>query len=138
MLDVEETSGLLIEHLLGKMTMQEGVGDIQLVHRPGARDRQLKNDANRARFDNRGEGVGEVHARALPKTTNHAPSLVALKRTAWACLVAKHPLAGDGIGMRGSRNKMPRAVALQCIKLLPHHHEPMRIPKGGASRGGDV
>ena len=111
-LGVDEASGLLTEHLLGEMAMQEGVGDIQLVHRPGTRDRQLKHGANHARFHNRGESVGEVHARALPKTTNHPSSLVALERTVWASLVAKHPLARDDVGTRGSRNKMPHAVAL--------------------------
>ena len=112
MLGVDETSRLLTEHLLGEMAVQEGVGDIQLVHRPGTRDRQLKHGANRARFHNRGEGVGEVHARALPKTTNHPLSLVALERTARASLMAKHPLARDDVGTEGSRNKLPRAVAL--------------------------
>ena len=55
-LGVDKTSGLLTEHLLGEMVVQEGIGDIQLVHRPGARDRPLKYGANRAQFDNRGEG----------------------------------------------------------------------------------
>ena len=137
MLGVDKTNGLLTEHLLGKVTVQEGVGDIQLMHMPDSRDRQLKHGADRARFHKWSESVGEVYARALPKSTNHPSSLVALKRTIRAGLVVEHPLASDDIGMTGSRNKMPRAVALQGVKLFLHRYEPVEIPKGSASRGGD-
>jgi hypothetical protein len=34
--DVDETSGLLTEHLLGEMSMQERIGYIELVNWPGA------------------------------------------------------------------------------------------------------
>jgi hypothetical protein len=30
--------------------MKKGIGDVQLVHRPGARHRELKNNANRPRL----------------------------------------------------------------------------------------
>ena len=49
---VDEAGGLLAEHLLGEMSMQESIGDIELVNRPGARGGELENGANRARFDN--------------------------------------------------------------------------------------
>jgi hypothetical protein len=52
---VDETGGLLTKHLLGEMPMQESIGHIELVNRPGARGSELKDDVNRARFDNWGE-----------------------------------------------------------------------------------
>ena len=133
---VDETSRLLTEHLLGKMSMQESIGYIELVNWPGARGSELENGANRARFYNRGEGVGEVHAGALAKATHHPACLIALKRTVRASLVAKDPLASDNIGMRRSRDKLPRAVTLQGVELLSHGGKPVRIPKGCASGGG--
>ena len=109
---VDEADGLLTVDLLGEMAMKERVGDVHLVDGPCAGDRQLEDSADSAWFDNRGEGVGEVHARPLLKTTNHPSSLVVLERTVRASLVAKHPLARDDVGTRGSRNKLPCAVAL--------------------------
>ena len=38
--------------------------------------------------------------------------VIALERTARASLMAKHPLARDDVGTKGSRNKLPRVVAL--------------------------
>ena len=133
---VDEAGRLLTEHLLGEMSMQESIGYIELVNWPGARGSELKNGANRARFDDRGEGVGEVHASTLAKAAYNPARLVALKRTVRASLVSKDPLARDDIGMRRARDKLPRAVALQGIELLAHGGKPVRIPKGGASGGG--
>jgi hypothetical protein len=39
---VDEAGGLLAEHLLLKMTMEEGVADIHLVDGPMARDDELR------------------------------------------------------------------------------------------------
>ena len=95
---VDETSRLLTEHLLVEMAMQESIRHIDLVDRPSARNSKLENSANHARFDNRGKGVGEVHAGALAKTAHHPTRLVALERTVRVSLVAEDPLASDGIG----------------------------------------
>ena len=97
---VDETSRLLIEHLLVKMAMQESIRHIELVDWPGTRNSKLEDSANRARFDNRGEGVGEVHAGALAKAAHHPTRLVALERTVGASLVAEDPLASDDICTR--------------------------------------
>ena len=49
---VDKTSRLLTEHLLVEMAMQESIRHIELVDRPGARNSELENSVNRARFDN--------------------------------------------------------------------------------------
>ena len=103
------------------------------MHRSGARDRELKDRANRARFDNRGERVGEVDTGVLPKSTDHPPSLIALERPIRASLMPEDPLARDDVGMGWPRDKLPGAVAHQRIELLLHRREPMRIVKCGSS-----
>ena len=115
MVGVDETSRLLTEHLLVEMAMQESIRHIELVDRPSARNSKLEKSANRAWFNNRGEGVGEVHAAA-----HHPTRLVALERTVGASLVAEDPLASDDIGTGWPRDKLPRTVALQGVKLLTH------------------
>ena len=109
---VDETSRLLTEHLLVEMTIQESIRHVELVNRLSARNSKLENNANRVRFDNRGEGVGEVHAGALAKAAHHPTRLVALERTVGASLVAEDPLASDDIGTGWPRDKLPCAVAL--------------------------
>ena len=114
-LSVDEASGLLTVHPLGKMAVQEGIGYIQLMHRLGARDRQLEHNEDRAWFNNWGEGVSEVHARALPKTTNYPLSLVAPERIVRASLVAKHPVARDDVGSgRAGGHGTSCHVRLRC------------------------
>ena len=70
MVGVDETNRLLTEHLLVEVAMQKSIGHVELVNRPGARNNELENSANRARFDNRGEGFGEVHVGALSKAAH--------------------------------------------------------------------
>jgi hypothetical protein len=57
---IDEPSGLLAEHLLFEMTMEESIGDIHLVYRLAARDHELKDRKDSARFDNGRKGVMEV------------------------------------------------------------------------------
>ena len=63
------------------MAVEQGVGDIHLVNRPAARDGELEDSADRARFDNRGERLREINSSALAETADHPASLVALKST---------------------------------------------------------
>ena len=50
---VDESRRLLTEDLLLEVAVEEGVGHVHLVHRPGARDRKLKNGTDRPGIDNR-------------------------------------------------------------------------------------
>ena len=76
---VDEADGLLAVDLLGEMTVEEGVGDVHLVHRPGARSSKVQDGTDRARFDNRSKRIREVDAASLTKTSNHPARLVALE-----------------------------------------------------------
>ena len=78
---IDEAGGLLTIHLLLKMAVEKGVGDIHLVNRPAAGYDELEDGADRARFDNRGKRLSEVNSSALAETADHPVSLVALKCT---------------------------------------------------------
>ena len=121
---IDEAGGLLAEHLLLKVTMEEGVGDVHLVNRPAARHSELKNGADGPGLDNWGEGLGEVDAGALAKTTNNPARLVPIESSIRMKLVLEDPLPGDDVGMARSRDELPCLVALQGVTLILHGREP--------------
>jgi hypothetical protein len=101
---IDEPGGLLIEHLLLKMTMEKSIRDIHLVHWPAARDRKLENSKNGAGFDNRSKSVMEVNTFMLPKTADHPARLVTIKSAIRMKLMLEDPLPDDDIGMSGTQN----------------------------------
>jgi hypothetical protein len=127
MLGVDEPSGLLTVHLFREMSMEEGVGDVYLVHRPSSGSGEVQNSPNRARFDNRSEHICEVDTGALTEASDHPARLVALECTIGAQLVLEHPLASDDVGARRAQNKLPSLVPLQSVKLFLHSCMPLRI-----------
>jgi hypothetical protein len=112
MRSIDKASRLLTIDLPSKVSMKKRIGDIHLVNWPATRDRKLQHGANRARFNNRSKGLGEVDAGTLTETADHPTSLVALKGTIGVSLVPKDPLATDDIGARWPRNQCPGAVPL--------------------------
>jgi hypothetical protein len=81
MLGVDEPGGLLTVHLFGEMSMEEGVGDVHLVHWPSSGSHEVHNSPDRARFDNRSKRIREVNAGALMEASDHPACLVALECT---------------------------------------------------------
>jgi hypothetical protein len=76
---VDEAGGLLAEHLLLKMTMEKGVGDVHLVNRPAARHDELEHGANGPGLDNLGKGLSEINAGSLKKAANDPSRLMPIK-----------------------------------------------------------
>ena len=74
-LGVDKANGLLTVDLLRQVAMEEGVGDVHLMHQPRARSGEVQNRADRARFDNRGKRIREVDTRALPKAAHDPAAL---------------------------------------------------------------
>jgi hypothetical protein len=72
---IDKPGGLLAEHLLLEMTMEKSIRDIYPVHRPAARERELKYCKDGAEFDNGCKGVMEVNTFALSETTDHPARL---------------------------------------------------------------
>jgi hypothetical protein len=65
MLRVDETRGLLtIDHLI-KMTMEEGIFNIELMYGPSMREGERKNYANGGWFNDRAECFIKVNAGLL-------------------------------------------------------------------------
>ena len=73
---VNKPDGLLAEDLLLEVTMEEGVGDVHLVHRPSMGDRKVENRVIRVGLDDRNEGTVSVKSMPArcrkPRTTQHA------------------------------------------------------------------
>jgi hypothetical protein len=109
---IDESGGLLTEHLLLKVTMEKSIRDIHLVHWPAARNRKLENSKNGAGFDNRSKGVMEVDTFTLSETANHPACLVTIKSAIWMKLMLEDPLPSNDIGMSRTRNELPCVVAL--------------------------
>jgi hypothetical protein len=126
-LGIDEPGGLLAVHLFGEMDMEEGVGDVHLVHRPSSGGGKVQNNPDRARFDNRSERIRQVDAGALAEALDHPARLVALECTIGVQLVLEHPLASDDVGAKRARNELPSLVPLQSIKLFLHSCTPLRI-----------
>ena len=82
------------------------------------RDRELEGSADRASFDNRREGVGEVDAGTLPKAMNHPPCFVPLKSAVETQLMLEDPLPTDHIGVPWSWDELPCLVPLQGVELF--------------------
>jgi hypothetical protein len=78
MLGIDEPGGLLPVHLFREMAMKEGVGDVNLVHRPSSGGGKVQNSLDRAWFDNQSERIREVDAGALAEASDHPVRLVAL------------------------------------------------------------
>ena len=132
---INEPGGLLAEDLLLEVTMEEGVGDIHLVHRPSTGDRKVENRAYRAGLDDRSKGVGEVDASTLSEATNDPACFVEIKGTIRTELVFKDPLPGNHVDVPGTGNKLPCPVAQQGIKLLLHRSHPDWVTKSGSNEG---
>ena len=105
MIDVDKAGGLLAIHMFDEMAMEERVQNIQMMNRPGKRHRKLKNGVNRARLDDRSEGVGEVNSSALPEAANHPTGLITRQGTVGVELVAEYPLASYHIDTCRLRNQ---------------------------------
>lgn len=132
---VNKPGGLLAEDLLLEVTMEEGVGDVHLMHRSSTGDRKVENRAYRAGLDNQSEGVGEVDASRLSEATNDPARFIAIKGTIRTELVFKDPLSGNHVGVPGTGNKLPRPVAQQGVKLLLHRSHLERVTKSGSNGG---
>jgi hypothetical protein len=111
--------------------MEESIFDIKLMNKPPSRDCKGQHSANSSGLDNRTEGLTEINSRTLRITTNNPSSLVPLKRTIWIVLNLEHPLTGDDISARRSRNKIPSLILREGSNLLFHGGSPIWISKSG-------
>ena len=120
---INKPGGLLAEDRLLEVTMEEGVGDVHLVHRPSTGDRKVAYRAYRAGLDDRSEGVGEVDANTLSEATNDPTRFVAIKGTIRTEIVFKThfpviTLACRGRGTSCHVRLRNRASNSSCIAAI--------------------
>jgi hypothetical protein len=90
--------------------MEEGILDVELVHRPTPRDGQGQHSLDGVRLDDEAEGLIVVHLGALCEPPEDLESLIPVKRAIHLELVLEDPLVGDDIGTRRPRNQVPHVV----------------------------
>ena len=90
---VDEAGRLLAVDLLVKSAVEEGVLDVKLVDRPGVRQGDAQDDADRGWLDDGAESLVEVDAGLLREAAHYPASLVASKATIRVKLVLEDPFA---------------------------------------------
>jgi hypothetical protein len=107
-------------NLLTQLTIEKGVLDIKLRHRPVANRCDSKKSAHSGHMSYRSKSLIIVTALLLLKATSHKTRFIALKRSIKTCLNFVDPLARDGTNSGRRRNKIPSASALKRSNLLGH------------------
>ena len=116
---VDEAGRLKAVDLLGECAMEEGVGDVKLVHRPTARCSEGEHRANRCWLDDRRERLAVVDAGVLAEAAHDPPGLVPLQHAVGVHLVLEEPLVGDEVGTRRPRHQRPCSVANKVRRAQP-------------------
>jgi hypothetical protein len=80
--------------------VEEGVLDVELVHRLAPRERQTEHGADGGVLHLGTESLIEVHARVLGEPPEFPTCLVAVKRTVSLKFMLEDLLAGDDVGPR--------------------------------------
>jgi hypothetical protein len=115
---------------------EEGVLDVELVHEPTLGDSQSQHSPDGGRLDDGAEGLIVVHPGALSEALEDPTSFISIKRAIRLELVLENPLTGDDIGLRRSRNQVPRAVRQHGLILL-HSVTLVGVRERATDRGRD-
>src|SRR6266540_5063370 len=105
---VNEARRLLRVDRLREGAIEEGIIDVELVHRPITGDGEGRDSADGGRFHDRAKSFVEVDAVLLGKTSEDPASLVAIKGAIGFELMTIYPFAGDDVGARRTRDELPR------------------------------
>jgi hypothetical protein len=134
---VNEAGGLKTVDDLRECAVEEGILDVELVHKSTHGDSQRQHSPNGGMLDDGAEGLITVHPEALSEVLEHPTSLVSVKRAIHHDLVLEDPLVGDDIGPRRSRNQVPCDVRQQGLILLLHNTKPMGVCEHVTDRDRD-
>jgi hypothetical protein len=107
-------------NLLTQLTIEKGVLNIMLRHRPVANRGDSKKSAHSGHMSHMGKSLIIVMALLLLKATSHKTCFIALKRSIRAGLNFVDPLESDGTDTGRRRNKIPSASTLKRSNLLGH------------------
>lgn len=119
--------GWLHINLLTQLTIEEGIVNIKLRHRPVANGGHRKKSANSGHMSHGGESLIIITTLLLLEATSHKTSFLMLKRTIRAGLNLIDPLAHDETNMGWRRNQIPCASAFKHSNLLSHRKLPLEV-----------
>jgi hypothetical protein len=114
-------------NLLTQLTIEKGVLNIKLRHRPVTNRGDCKKNVHSGHMSYRSKSLIIVTALLLLKATSHKTRFIALKRSIRAGLNFVDPLARDGTNTGRRRNEIPSASALKRNNLLGHVKLPFRM-----------
>ena len=114
-------------NLLTQLTIEKGVLNVKLRHRPMTNRSHNKESADNGHVGHRSECLIIIASLLLLKTTGHKTRFVALKTTIRASLNLVDPLAGDGTNTGREGNQIPCARKLKGSNLLGHRKLPFRL-----------
>jgi hypothetical protein len=114
-------------NLLMQLTIEKGVLNIKLRHRPVANRGDSKKIAHSGHMSHRSKSLIIVTTLLLLKTMSHKTRFIALKRSIRASLNFVYPLTRDGMNTGRGRDKIPGASALKHNNLLSHGKLPFRM-----------
>src|SRR3954464_4385160 len=114
-------------NLLTQLTIEKGVLNIKLGHRPVTNRSNNKKSTHSGHMSHRSKGLIIVTTMLLLKTTSHKTRFIALKRSIRAGLNLIDPLTRDRTNTGRRRNKIPGASALKRNNLLSHGQLPFRM-----------
>src|SRR3954463_4000575 len=114
-------------NLLTQLTIEKGILNIKLRHRPVTNRSNSKKSTHSGHMSDRSKGLIIVTTMRLLKTTSHKTRFIALKRSIRASLNLIDPLTRDRTNTRRRRNKIPGASALKRSNLLDHGQLPFRM-----------
>jgi hypothetical protein len=113
--------------LLMQLTIEKGILNIKLRHRPMENRGDCKKSAHSGHTSHSSKSLIIVMALLLLKATSHKMRFIVLKRSIRAGLNFVDPLAHDGTNIGRRRNKIPSASVLKHSNLLGHGRLPFRM-----------
>lgn len=107
--------------------MEEGIFDVELVHRPIFGERESENSVDSGGLDYGAKGLCIVNSRLQRKTTKDPSRFIALKTVIQLMFVLKDSLVGDHARTGRTRNEIPSAVSVESRNFIKHSDMPIWI-----------
>jgi hypothetical protein len=134
---VNKVSELAEVDCLGEGVVQEGILDVQWVHRLFLGDRQSQHCVNSCGLHDNAENLIVVHTRVLGEPLEVPTSLVSVQIIICLQVVLEDPLASHHIGPRWLWYQVPGAVGEQGLILLFYSTTPVGVNECAMDRGWD-
>jgi hypothetical protein len=102
------------------MFVQEGIGNVELIHWPIPISSNGEYRVNCAGLDHQGKGLTRINTGTLTETANNPSGLVLLEVPIRSEFVLEHPLPNHDISVGRTRNKLPGSGGQEGRELDLH------------------